>query len=94
MPRRRSIKEARKKAQDVVDAAQAMLSLDLVTELAEPLARSMLQSYAEEEWRDSPQVEALARVAALLEADGREVPVPILEALRRAAEAGQPVGLA
>jgi hypothetical protein len=54
----------------------------------------MLESYADEEWRDSPQVEALARVAALLEARGFEVPSAILEALRKAAEAGRPIGLA
>ena len=60
----------------------------------EPLARYMLLNYADEEWRNSPQVEALARVAALLEANEREVPVPILEALRKASEAGRPIGLA
>ena len=90
MPRQRSTKAA----QDIVDTAQATLPLDLVRDLAEPLARSMLGSYADEEWRDSPQVEALARAAALLEAADREVPDPILEALRRAAEAGRPIGLA
>jgi hypothetical protein len=70
MPRQRSTKAA----QDIIDSAQAVLSLKLVVELAEPLARYMLGSYADEEWRDSPQVEALARVAALLEARGFEVP--------------------
>ena len=90
MPRRRSIKAA----QEIVDNAQTVLSLDLVAELAEPLARYMLGSYADEEWRDSPQVEALGRDAAQREAHGREVPVPILEALKKAAEAGRPVGLA
>jgi hypothetical protein len=63
MPRQRSTKAT----QDVIDGAQAVLSLELVAELAEPLARYMLGSYADEEWRDSPQVEALARAAALLE---------------------------
>jgi hypothetical protein len=90
MPRQRSTQAA----QDIIDSAQAVLSLEWVTVLAEPLARYMLESYAEEEWRDSPQVEALARVAALLEARGIEVPSPILEALRTAAEAGRPIGLA
>ena len=90
MPRRRSTKAA----QDIVDEAQTPLSLDLVVELAEPLARYMLGSYADEEWPDNPQVEALGRVAALLEAHGREVPVPILEVLKKAAEAGRPIGLA
>jgi len=90
MPRQRSTQAA----QDIVDSAQAVLSLEWVTVLAEPLARYMLGSYRDEEWRDSPQVEALARVAALLEARGIEVPSPILEALRKAAEAGRPIGLA
>jgi hypothetical protein len=90
MPRQRSTKAA----QDIIDSAQTVLSLELVTDLAEPLARYMLASYADEEWRDSPQVEALARVAALLEARGFEVPSPILEALRKAVEAGRPIGLA
>jgi hypothetical protein len=53
----------------------------------------MLGSYADQEWRDSPQVEALARAAAVLEANDRKVPAPILEALRRAAETGR-IGLA
>jgi hypothetical protein len=35
MPRRRSTKAA----QDIIDNAQAVLSLELVVELAEPLAR-------------------------------------------------------
>ncbi|HEX2135337.1 MAG TPA: hypothetical protein VHG30_05435 [Microvirga sp.] len=83
-----------KTAQGIVDEAQSLLSINLVTELAEPLARYMLASYADEEWRDSPQVEALGRVAALFEAHGREIPTPILEALKKAAEAGRPVGLA
>ena len=90
MPRQRSIKAA----QEIVDTAQSALSLDLVAELAEPLARLMLLHSADEEWRDSRQVVALARIAALLEADGREVPVPILEALKKSAEAGRPIGLA
>ena len=85
---------SKKAAQDIVDIARTTLPLDLVVDLAEPLARYMLESYADHEWRDSPQVEALARTAALLEADDREVPAPILDALRRAAEAGRPIGLA
>jgi len=81
-------------AEDIVENTGSKLSLDLVAGLAEPLARYMLANAAAEEWRDSPQVEALARVAALLEGDGREVPLPILDALRRAAEVGRPIGLA
>ncbi len=38
-------------------------------------------------------VEALARVVALLEVDGREVPGSIMAALRKASEAGRPIGV-
>ena len=54
----------------------------------------MVDNYEGEDWHDSPLVKALARVAALLEVDGRKVPDAILEALRNAAEAGRPVGVA
>jgi hypothetical protein len=54
----------------------------------------MLAYYATADWRDSPVVEALARVAALLEADGRDVPGSILAALRKATEAGRHIGVA
>ncbi len=83
-----------KAAQAVVSEASTALTLDLVEELAEPLAVYMLNDYTTEEWQDSGLVEALARVAALLEVDGREVPGSILAALRKASEAGRPVGLA
>ena len=63
-------------------------------ELAEPLAEYMLNDYTAEDWQDSQLVETLARVAALLEVDGSEVPDAIMRALRKAAEAGQPIGVA
>jgi hypothetical protein len=69
-------------------------AVELVAELAEPLAEYILDDYDGEDWHDSPHVEALARVAALLEAQGREIPVAILGVLRRASEAGRPVGVA
>jgi hypothetical protein len=50
--------------------------------------------YEREDWHDSPLVETLARVAALLEARAQDIPPAILEALRKASEAGQPVGVA
>ena len=84
-----------KAALTIVDEASRPLSLGLVKELAEPLAEYMLADYLEaKDWQDSKLIEALARVAALLEADGREVPPSIMAALRRAAEAGRPVGIA
>ena len=75
-------------------SAAGALSLDLVEELAEPLAEFMVGEYGAEDWQDTPLVETLARVAALLETGGRKVPDAILEALRKAAEAGRPVGVA
>ena len=90
MPRSEKIEAT----QAVVSQASTALTLDLVEEIAEPLAEFMVSSYEGEDWQDSPLVEALARVAALLEVDGRKVPNAILEALRKAAEAGQPVGVA
>jgi uncharacterized membrane protein YdjX (TVP38/TMEM64 family) len=84
-----------KAALTIVDEANRPLSLGLVKELAEPLAEYMLADYLEaKDWQDSQLVEPLARVAALLEADGREVPPSIMAALRKSAEAGRPVGVA
>ena len=77
----------------VSEASTTAITLDLVEELAEPLAVYMLNDYTAEDWQDSLLVETLARVAALLEVDGREVPGNILAALRRASEAGRPIGV-
>jgi hypothetical protein len=60
------------------------LSLDLVEQLAEP--KFMLGDYSVEDWKDSSLIEPLARVAALLEVDGREVP----DAIRKASEVDRP----
>ena len=73
--------------------ASTALTLDLVEELAEPLAEDMLGDYTAVDRQDSPLVEALARVAALLEVDGRKVPGSIMAALRKASEAGRPIGV-
>ena len=81
-------------ARAVVSEASAALTLDLVEDLAEPLAEFMVANYDADDWQSSPLVESLAGVAALLERDEREVPACILEALKKAAEAGQPVGVA
>ena len=77
----------------IVDEASSS-TLVLVEELAAPLADYMLADYGVECWRDSPIVEVLARAAALLESDDREVPSSILTALRKATEAGRPLGVA
>ncbi len=57
------------------------------------LAEYMLADYDAEDWQDSPLVEALARVAALLEVNDREVPGSIMAALRKANEAGRLIGV-
>jgi hypothetical protein len=69
-------------------------STDLLAELAEPLAEYLLEDYGREDWQGSPLIETLARVAALLEAERRDIPPAILAVLRKASEAGQPVGVA
>ena len=81
-------------ARQVLDEDSMDLPIHLVAELAEPLAEFMLADYEGEDWQDSPLVETLARVAAILEAGSQDIPPPILEALRRGSEAGQPVGVA
>ena len=81
-----------KAAASIVDEASSSLSA-LVEGLADPLAEFMLAGYSAEDWRDSPAVEALASVAALLEAEGPDVPGSILAALRKATEAGRGIGV-
>jgi hypothetical protein len=54
----------------------------------------MIADYEREDWQDSPLIEALARIAAFLEAQGCEIPVTILDVLRTASEAGRPVAVA
>jgi len=88
MPQVERIKAAPK----IVDDASSSVGR-LVEELAEPLAEYMLADYSDEDWRDSPVIEAFARVAALLEAEGREVPPAILTVFRRATEAGRALGV-
>ena len=66
------------------EAAQAIVS--------EASGEYLLRDYTAEDWGDSSRVETLAHVAALLKADGREVPDAIADALWKATEAGRPVG--
>ncbi len=86
--------EKTKAAQAIVSQATTSITLDLVEELAQPLATNMVADYTADDWRDSPVVEALARVAALLDAGGREVPDDILDALHKASELGRLVEVA
>lgn len=80
-------------AQNIVHEASASPT-ELLAALAEPLAEYILDDYSQEDWQDSPVVEALARVAALLETQGRDIPPSILAVLRKSSEAGKPVGVA
>ena len=90
MPHQQSAKGVQK----IIHDATAEPTIDLLAELAEPLAEYIIEDYALEDWQDSPVVEAMARVAAILEAQGREVPPPLLAVLRKASEAGHPIGVA
>jgi hypothetical protein len=49
--------------------------------------------YEPDDLRDSPIIDRIAQVAAMMEAHEREVPPIIRDVLRKAAEAGRPVGL-
>ena len=62
--------------------------------LAEELAGYVVTDYDREDYQDSPTIDQRARVVAMMEAESREVPPVILEALKKAAEAGRPVGVA
>ena len=67
--------------------------LDVIEGLAEPLAENLASNNAVEGWENSPTIETLARAAALLEVAGREVPLPVLKALRLVADAHRPSGI-
>jgi hypothetical protein len=66
----------------------------LVAELTEALCEHMVEGYTAEDYRGSDLIERIAQVAAMLQARGRPVPLPISDVLRRAADAGRPVGVA
>ena len=66
---------------------------EMLFELAEELAGFVVVTYEREDFQDSPTIDQFARIVAMMSADGRKVPPIILEALKRAAEAGRPVGV-
>ena len=68
--------------------------IDLVAEVTEVLCAHLVVDYTAKDYRGSALVERIAQVAAMLQARGRPVPLPIADVLRRAAEAGRPVGVA
>jgi hypothetical protein len=61
-------------ARQVTDEESMALSLDLVAQLAEPLAEFMITDYEREDWQDSPLIETLARVAAFFRGAGLRDP--------------------
>src|SRR3954469_3754016 len=67
---------------------------DLVFELATALSGALVINYEQIDFRDSPIVDRIAQVAAMMEAHDWEVPPVIRNVLRKAAEAGRPIGVA
>jgi len=62
--------------------------------MAEELAGYVVLDYEREDFQGSPTIEQLARAAAVMEAHDWEVPPVIREVLRKAVEAGRPIGVA
>jgi len=67
---------------------------EMVFELATALSGALVVNYEPEDFRDSPIIDRIAQVAAMMEARGWEVPSVIREVLRKAAEAGRVIGTA
>ena len=72
----------------VFELATALSSALLVLSLHEP------EGFRTEGFRSGPIIDRLAHVAAMMEAHGHEVPLTIRDVLRKAAEAGRPIGTA
>jgi hypothetical protein len=68
-------------AHHIPEGARTELTAELVAELAEALAEYILDDYDREDWQDSPLIKMMGRVAALLEAQGRDLPLPVLHLL-------------
>ena len=68
----------------------------MVFELATALSGALLVLGLDEPegFRSGPIIDRIAHVAAMMEAHGHEVPPAIRDVLRKAAEAGRPIGLA
>jgi hypothetical protein len=67
---------------------------DMIFELATVLSGALAVNYEPDDFRDSPIIDRIAQVAAMMEASRHEIPPTIREVLRKAAEAGRPVGTA
>jgi len=67
---------------------------EMLFELATALSGALVVNYEPEDFRDSPIIDRIAQVAAVMEAHHREVPPVIREVLRKAVEAGRSIGTA
>ena len=67
---------------------------EMVFELATALSGALVVLYEPNDLRDSPIIDRIAQVAAMMEAHDWEVPPVIRDVLRKAAEAGRPIGTA
>jgi len=69
---------------------------EMLFELATALSSALLVMGLHEHGglRSGPIIDRIAHIAAMMEAHGHEVPPAIQEVLRKAAEAGHPIGLA
>ena len=67
---------------------------EMVFELATALSGALVVLYERADFRDSPIIDRIAQVAAMMEAHHWEVPPVIREVLRKAAETGRPIGTA
>ena len=67
---------------------------EMVFELATALSGALVVLYEPNDLRDSPIIDRIAQVAAMMEAHNWEVPAVIHEVLRKAAEAGRSIGIA
>ena len=64
---------------------------DMIFELATVLCGALVVNYEREDFRDSPIIDRIAQVAALMKAGEQQVPPIIREVLRKAANAGRPI---
>ena len=65
---------------------------EMVFELATALSGALVVLYEPNDLRDSPVIDRIAQVAAMMEAHDWEVPPIIRDVLRKAVEAGRPIG--
>jgi hypothetical protein len=67
---------------------------EMLFELATALSGALLVLREPEDFRSGPIIDRIAQVAAMMEAHGHEVPPTIRDVLRKAVEAGRPIGIA